>query len=83
MVPRIPELGVPWTTQKYRYVPGVEKVWENVVGGETGPPFPVNVGLPVGITLWNPLTHLQVTVVPAGTVTLAGSKRLPLPSVTS
>jgi len=26
MVPRIPELGVPWTTQKYRYVPGVEKV---------------------------------------------------------
>jgi hypothetical protein len=64
-------------------VPGVEKVWENVVGAETGAPLPVNVGLPVGITLWKPLTHLQVTVVPAGIVTLAGLNRLPLPSLRS
>jgi hypothetical protein len=60
----------------------VLKVCVKVLGADTGVPLPVNAGLPVGMTLWNPLTQVQVTVVPAGIVTLAGSKRS-LPSLRS
>ena len=42
----------------------------------------MNVGFPVGITSWNRFIYLQVTVVPAGIVTLAGSKLSSLSSLT-
>jgi hypothetical protein len=70
----VPVICTGWIVQWYGYEPGVLKVYVNVSPGAKSPEPKTPVFEVAVCVIW-PL-FVQHTVVPCGTVTLAGSKKL-------